>query len=159
MQLRPNFTFSQKTNKDNHWILFSTTDRPAGHFKVTLLLGPGSLSLLPWTRLWSPSRLGLMVSWHQGGVLTVYKPRLTSAEWLLADARPNGMLPRARPQALIAPIPANRISLPLLHWDGSWNYMHIHTWTGGGGGTQLYIYLYIDQSAEVETEAQVLVMQ
>lgn len=76
--------------------------------------------------LWSLSRPGLMVSWHQGGgVLTVYKPRPTSSEWLLADARPDGMLLRARPQALTPPIPVNRISLLIFPLDSKWNYAFI----------------------------------
>lgn len=76
--------------------------------------------------LWSLSRPGLMVSWHQGGgVLTVYKPRPTSSEWLLADARPDGMLLRARPQALTPPKPVNRISLLIFPLDSKWNYAFI----------------------------------
>lgn len=76
--------------------------------------------------LWSLSRPRLMVSWHQGGgVLTVYKPRPTSSEWLLADARPDGMLLRARPQALTPPIPVNRISLLIFPLDSKWNYAFI----------------------------------
>lgn len=43
----------------------------------------------------------------------MYKPKLTSAESLQADARPNGMLPRAGPQALTAPLPVNSRSLHL----------------------------------------------
>lgn len=76
--------------------------------------------------LWSLNRPRLMVSWHQGGgVLTVYKPRPTSSEWLLADARPDGMLLRARPQALTPPIPVNRISLLIFPLDSKWNYAFI----------------------------------
>lgn len=68
-----------------------------------------------------PSSLGLIVPWHQGRVLTAHKPQRTSAEWLQADARPNGMLPKAWARALIEPVPAIRAALPILPLYGCWN--------------------------------------